>query len=213
MSNPIGRPGITYAEVAAVADAAAARGERPTAQSVRGELGSGSLGTIQKHLTTWKAKHQPPKIEAVGLPPELQRALLAHIERATADARAELGAELAATQNERDTLADELERQAALLTAAEERGREQAGEIERHAGVIATLERALAEAREQIAREREAAEEARKGEALANLRTESLPQLTAELAAVRGKLDEEREARRVAEIEAAELRGRHEKKG
>ena len=46
-------------------------------------------------------------------------------------------------------------------------------------------------------------------EALATLRLESLPMLRDELTELRGKLDAERDARRVAEIAAAELRGQH----
>jgi hypothetical protein len=207
MSNPVGRPGIGFAEVAAVADRIAARGERPTARAVLLELGRGSLATIQRHFTAWKEGHRPSTAESLALPPELQRAMLAHIERATAEARATLQAELTDAHAERDGLLEELERQGAALVAAEERTREQAAQIDRQGGIIATLERALAEAKEQTAREHEAAESARREAAQATVRIEDLPHLRAELDELRSKLDTEREARREAEIEAAELRG------
>jgi colicin import membrane protein len=213
MSVPLGRPGVTFAEVAAVADRIKARGERPTVQRVRGELGSGSLGTLQRHFTAWREKNRTGAVESITLPVELQRAMLGHIERAAAEARADLQAELAETQSERDALTDELERQGATLAAVEEHAAEQAGAIERQAGTIATLERALAEAQEAASRERVAAEAARKAAALAELRVESLPALRDELTELRGKLDAERDARRLAEIAAAELRGQHGKKG
>jgi phage-related tail protein len=148
------------------------------------------------------------------LPVEVQRVLLAEIERHVATARAGLEADLADVQADREALAEELERQAAALQAAERRVAEQAAELERHAGALEHLERGLSEAREQVVREREAAENARKAAALAELRTESLPRLHAEIETLQNKLDEEREARRKAEIEAAELRGpQHGKKG
>ena len=212
MSSPLGRPGVTFAEVAAVADRIKARGERPTVQRVRGELGSGSLATLQRHFTAWREKNRTGAVESVTLPVELQRAMLGHIERAAAEARADLQADLAETQSEREALTEELERHAATLTAVEERAAGQAGEIERQAGTIATLERALAEAQEAASRERTAAETARKEAALAALRLESLPTLQADLTELRGKLDAERDARRLAEIAAAELRGQHGKK-
>lgn len=212
MSIPLGRPGVTFAEVAAVADRIKARGERPTVQRVRGELGSGSLATLQRHFTAWREKNRTGAVESVTLPVELQRAMLGHIERAAAEARADLQDELAETQSEREALTEELERQGGTLAAVEERAASQAGEIERQAGTIATLERGLAEAQETASRERTVAETARKEAALAELRLESLPALRDELTELRKKLDEERDARRLADIAAAELRGQHGKK-
>jgi len=209
MNRVLGRPGVAYAEVAAVADRMLARGEKPTATIIRAELGSGSLGTIQRHFTTWRENNRTGAVTAVTLPVDLQRAMLGQIERAAAEARADLQAELAETQSEREALTEGLERQGAALAAIEERSGEQAGEIERQAGTIATLERALAEAKEAASRERVAAEDARKAAALAELRLESLPLLQNELAGLGKKLDDEREARRKAEIQAAELRGQH----
>ena len=41
MEQTAGRTGITFEQVAAVADAIAARGDRPTLRGVRAELGTG----------------------------------------------------------------------------------------------------------------------------------------------------------------------------
>jgi colicin import membrane protein len=213
MSNQAGRPGVSFAEVAAVADRITGRGERPTVRSVRTELGGGSLATIQRHFSAWKDGHRPTLPVNMALPPELQRAMLTQIERAAAEARAGLETELAETLAERDGLTDELERQSETLAAAEQRTQAQAAEIERHAGTIAMLERALSEAREQAARERDAAEAARRAAALAELRLEDLPGLRTEVEALRTKLEAERDARRKAEIEAAELRGGRKTRG
>src|SRR6266700_7268741 len=101
MSSPVGRPGITFAEVAAVADRIQERGERPTVKAVRGELGSGSLATLQRHFTAWREGHRPSAVASITLPVELQRAMLGQIERAAAEARADLQTELAETQSER----------------------------------------------------------------------------------------------------------------
>jgi colicin import membrane protein len=198
---------ITPEEINAAAERLLSRGEKPTLRAVRGEIGGGSLATIQPVLAEWKARR--PRIEPTGpaVSPELQRAILGDIERAVAAAKADLTAELAETQDARDALGEELRQQIVTATAAERRAAEALAESERQAGTIATLERALVESREQIVREREAAEGARKEAAQAAVRLESLPTLQAEIETLRRRLDEEREARRVAEIAAAELRG------
>ena len=83
------RPGITYDEVAATADALVGRGERPTIGAIRAELGTGSPNTIHKHLTAWKATQAPVERRAARLPDELASALAQEIERQAAAARAE----------------------------------------------------------------------------------------------------------------------------
>lgn len=200
--------GVTADQVTSAAERLTARGERVTVRGVRAELGgTGSLATIATHLAGWRDAQRPMKATSLTLPVELQRVILAEIERHVAATRAELETELGDARADRDAVTEEAERLARDLAGAEHRLGEQATESERQSGVVSQLERQLAEVRDQLAREREAAEGARKAAALAELRLESLPQLHAELEALRGKLDAEREARRTAEIEAAELRG------
>ena len=50
----MGRPGITQTDVYIAAQAIAEAGDFPTIKSVHARLGSGSLGTIHKHLVAWK---------------------------------------------------------------------------------------------------------------------------------------------------------------
>ena len=45
--------GITEADVFKAADTLLARGERPTIERVRQELGSGSPNTVNRHLDAW----------------------------------------------------------------------------------------------------------------------------------------------------------------
>ena len=176
-------------------------------RGVRTELGTGSLGTIQKYLADWQAGRRQIETASVTLPTEIQRVILSEIERNVAEARSRLETELADLKSDRDTLAEETEQQTGALQEAERHAGEQSAEIGRQAGMIEQLQRDLIDARNQIAREREAAEAARKAAALAELRLESLPKLQDEVEALRAKLEGEQEARRRAEIEAAELRG------
>lgn len=199
--------GLTPDDVAAAADRLVARAEKPTLRAVRAELGGGSLATIQPALAQWRASR--PRIEPNGfaVSAEVQRAILADMERTVASARAELAAELAETQDARDALTEELRQLGAAAAAAEKRAVDASAEVERQAGTIATLERALTEAREQITREHEIAERARREAAEAAVRLEMVPGLQAELEGLRTRLEQEREARLRAEIAAAELRG------
>lgn len=50
----MGRAGITQIDVYNAAQAIAEAGDFPTIQSVHAKLGTGSLGTIHKHLLAWK---------------------------------------------------------------------------------------------------------------------------------------------------------------
>ncbi|WP_340367478.1 DNA-binding protein, partial [Marinobacter azerbaijanicus] len=44
------RTGITYEQVATVADALVGQGEKPSIQRIREQLGTGSPNTIHRHL-------------------------------------------------------------------------------------------------------------------------------------------------------------------
>ena len=65
------RPGITFEQVAAVADAMLGKGQQPTINGVRERIGTGSPNTIHKHLLVWRAA-RPQTIAAV---PELPASL------------------------------------------------------------------------------------------------------------------------------------------
>ena len=68
--------GITEQEVFEAADALLARGERPTIERVRGELGRGSPNTVNPMLDAWWASlaARLSGAQAPGLPPSLVQA-------------------------------------------------------------------------------------------------------------------------------------------
>ena len=205
MEQTAGRTGITYDQVAVVADTLAARGERPTLRGVRAELGTGSMGTIQKHLAQWQGSRRQIVTSAASLPTEIQRVILSEIERSISEARAELESDLAATKGDRDALAEDneqqteqIEQQAARLAEIEATGQQQAGRI-------GQLDADLLTARETTERERSIAEQARQALAKAELRLEALPKVEAEVDRLRQALEVERQARTVAEQSAAVL--------
>ena len=117
------RQGITFEQVAAVADALAGEGQQPTIRAVREKLGdTGSPNTIHKHLTAWREARPVAAAAAPELPQALTAAIAAEIERAASRARGEIegrlvqaqaeAAELAAAgevlEGERDELAEQV---------------------------------------------------------------------------------------------------------
>lgn len=184
-----GRTGITFDQVAALADAITARGDRPTLRGVRAELGSGSMGTIQKHLTAWQGQRRQIVTSTASLPAEIQRVILAEIEREVVAARAELEAELAATKGDRDTLADDNEAQTEQLELQTNQIDELTATTQQQAGRIAQLEADLASASQATDRERSVAEQARLAQAKAELRLEALPKVEAEVERLRVALE------------------------
>ena len=189
MEQTAGRTGITFEQVAAVADAIAARGDRPTLRGVRAELGSGSMGTIQKHLAAWQGQRRQIVTSTATLPTEIQRVILSEIEREVDAARAELEAELAAIKGDRDTLADDNEAQAEQIEQQTARLDEIEATIQQQAGRIAQLESDLETAWQATERERGVAEQARQALAKAELRLEALPKIEAEVERLRAALE------------------------
>ena len=189
MEQSAGRTGITFEQVAAVADAIAARGDRPTLRGVRAELGSGSMGTIQKHLAAWQGQRRQIVTSTATLPTEIQRVILSEIEREVDAARAELEAELAATKGDRDALADDNEAQAEQIEQQTARLDEIEATSQQQAGRIAQLESDLETAWQATERERGVAEQARQALAKAELRLEALPKVEAEVERLRAALE------------------------
>lgn len=196
---------ITPDQVHAIADAIRAEGGKPTLRAVRERLGTGSMGTVSKHLQQWKAGQERQAATELALPPALQRAVLDFMATELAAARAPLEAELADQQQTAGDLATENERQATTIE-------NQAGELEALAADKAAAEGKaeqlavdLATAKEETVRERQAAEQARTELAKAMLRLEAMPRLEADLAAIRAELATERQGRIEAEQQAAVL--------
>lgn len=139
------RPGITYDQVSAAANALVAEGTEPTIQRVRERLGTGSPNTVHRHLTSWR--HAQPALErkAPELPGDLQSALIKEIERQAAEARSDAehkmieaeaeAAELASAGEELEEANSLLEERNTALDAENQRlgalAEERRGEIDR----------------------------------------------------------------------------------
>lgn len=196
---------ITPNQVHAAADAIRAEGSTPTLRAVRERLGAGSMGTVSKHLQQWKAGQERQAATELALPPALQRAVLDFMATELAAARAPLEHELAEQQQTSADLAAENERQVTTIER-------QAADMELLAadkaaaeGKAGQLAVDLLSAKEDAARERQAAEHARTELAKAMLRLEAMPRMEADLAAIRTELGQERKARIDAEQQAAVL--------
>jgi colicin import membrane protein len=201
------REGISYEQVAAAADALVGAGQSPTIKSVREAIGTGSPNTVHRHLVAWRAARPAAQAVARTLPGPIVDAISLEIQRAAADARAELEAQLVQVQAE-----------ARELSAAGESLEVQNGELADQVHSLTNeLATALATAAERSAeierlarelkREQSAAEGARVELAKATLKTESsaerLLELSAEVAKLRTALDAEKLARTEAEQAAA----------
>lgn len=205
-TTPTGRAGITFEQVAAIADATAAQGDRPTLRGVRAELGTGSLGTIQRHLAAWQGSRRQIVTSSATLPTEIQRVILSEIERAVSEARADLEADLAATKGALAELADDNEAQAGQIEQQAAQLGESAAVGQQQIGRIAQLETDLTNVAEEIRREREEAANARQSLAKAELRLEAIPKIEAEAERRRVALETETASRVAAEQSAAVLR-------
>ena len=100
------RKGITYDEVALVADKLVSEGNQPTIQRVREELGTGSPNTIHRHLSSWKETQPQTQRAAVTLPSGLADALVKEIERQASTARADAEEKALEARRSADKLAD-----------------------------------------------------------------------------------------------------------
>lgn len=108
---------ITFGQVAAIADAMKAAGNRPTARAVRERIGSGSMGTIHKLLQQWagKASADGDEDDAPELPSSIATTLMDFVSTQVAEACEPLNDELKAAQEENEALANENERLEAVI--------------------------------------------------------------------------------------------------
>jgi len=203
------RPGVTFEQVAAVADAMIGEDQQPTIIAVRDRIGTGSPNTIHKHLTAWRAARPQATAAAPELPASLTTAIAADIEKAAANARAEVESKLVQAQAEAAELANagealETERDELLENVVELTTERDtlAGKAEQQAADI----KAQAE---RIEREQQAAEAARVDLAKAQLKIEAsaerLGEQAAEIERLRVALDSESKARITSEQQAAVL--------
>lgn len=154
----MGRKGITYEQVEAVADALHA--ERPgsvTLAAVRAQLGTGSPNTIHKFLKMWDENRPKTSAPIVSIPDEVTRALSAWVLQASTESRAvseERSVQAQAAADELARAGEELETErdqllAEIVALTTQRDQEQATASERAAEIQRLLgdverERALA---------------------------------------------------------------------
>ncbi|MCQ3830252.1 DNA-binding protein [Microbulbifer elongatus] len=108
------RSGVGYVDVAKAAEGLKARGEEPTVDKVRAQLGTGSKSTIAPLLKRWRTEVQGDPVDTAGLPRELVDALRDVYERV--QAQAEL--EVQKVREESQYKQDNLERELALARSA-----------------------------------------------------------------------------------------------
>lgn len=177
-----GRTGITYEQVVAAANALLADNRRATLRGVREALGTGSPGTIQKHLARFEEQRPGKKPADIAISAEILRGLGDEVRRHVSNATVVLNEQLADAASARDLLAEQSYEQALLVADLE-------SQIEALT-VQTTQQTALLEAlRTAESRERAAAEQSRVSLAEANLRLEGVPAFQAELERLRGQLE------------------------
>ena len=177
-----GRTGVTYEQVAAAANALTADNRKPTLRAVREALGTGSMGTIQKHLSRWEEQRPTVHSADIVVSSEVVRALGDEIERHVSNATSALAEQLADAAAARDQLAEDGEAQALALAELE-------AQVATLTALTTEQTARLEELRTAEERERTAAERARVALAEANLKLEGVPALQAELERLRASLD------------------------
>lgn len=201
------RTGISYDQVEAAAKAIEAEGGNPSSRIVRDRLKTGSLNTIHKHLSAWRASTPPPSPVAIDIPPDVSKALNGWVTQAATQSRAHTEEKLTQALAEASDLVragEELEKerdelQEDLASLATERDKAQATA----AANAAEIERLT----KDIERERLLAGSAQIETAQAKLKNEEqagkIIDLTQASALIQTKLDGETQSRIKAERDAA----------
>ena len=196
---------ITQEQVNAIANAMQADGAKPTARGIRDHLGIGSMATVLKYLQVWQGEQRRPPDAPATLPSALQRSLMDFAAHEVATAKAELHAELVATQQANRDLIAESERQMAALEQHAVAIDIAQAEKSALAGRLSQIESDLVAARNDAMTERIAAEVARTELATARYRLEAVTQLKSDLDRLHSQFEQERQARVAAEQNAAVL--------
>lgn len=202
---------ITQEQVNAVADQLRAGGAKPSARAVREALGGGSMATVLKHLQVWQGRQVRPAETQAVLPVGLQRALVDFIAQEVASAKVTLEADLVTAQQANQDLIAESERLAAALEREQSTVEALQADKAELSGRLGQLTKDLEDVRAEAAAQREAAEHARTEKAKLELRLEGVPRLEAEIERLKAALESERNAKVVAEQQAAVSQARLEK--
>ena len=196
--------GLSDEQVFAAADALAARGERPTQEKLRQELGGGSFATIGPALRRWRdAQEEAAQLAGVDVPDSVEargRELLALVWR-EASSRAQAGhAALQAAVADLEAAVEEAEAEGTRAVATVEK------ELEEERTARAELDRRVRDLELDLARLRAVADRVEKAEARADraeARADKLEtkadQALADLATARSDLATARAERAAAE--------------
>lgn len=149
--------GITYEDVKKAAEKLTREDVRVTLRAVRAELGTGSLSTLQRHLSALRSLQTPMQTdEPSPLAPQVLRALAAEVDRAVLERTKQLtgdlqdaGAALELLVNENEMLRDSAAETAEVLEQTRASLAEQAGTAEALRVQVANLSEQLAKSRSE----------------------------------------------------------------
>jgi hypothetical protein len=196
----------TYEQVAAAADQLQADGLTPSAKLVRGKLGVGSLGTVQKHIVEWRSRQGETQSVSRILPPELQRAVYRFLDEEVSRINGELRQLVEQAERATADLANDNEEQAMLVTQLRAELAEQVSFRDKQDGQLTRLLAELKAAREETVCERKEAELVRHELTKIQSRLEVQAPVERELRQLRVELEAEREIRVCAERDVAVLK-------
>jgi len=190
------RAGITKEQVHAAANQLVAQGVHPSINAVRDLLGTGSNGTIHKHLREWADARPTQKAPEFVLPTDLTNGIGRVIEVEKAKAAKEIQDKLDLAQTQADTLADTVERLEEQLDAEQEAVAALTTERSEQAATIGALRLELRQLELHLQGEQQAKNAAQLEVAGARLKLEAQGKEITELTTA---LTEAREAAEVAE--------------
>ncbi|MAZ90327.1 MAG: hypothetical protein CL693_22070 [Cellvibrionaceae bacterium] len=188
------RPGITFDQVAAEAERQRAAGATPTIEKIRAAIG-GSPNTVHKHLKVWKGVNPEGERKAPELPPALQAAIVAELQKQADEASAGSREEKISIEADLDQLSAENEMLEADIEEARERSVVVDSENQRLAAQLAERGSEIERLSDSLTQERTAAESVRADLARAEAHLETLQgDLAQARAAVELQLKAAREA-------------------
>ena len=205
---------VSFESVAAAAEALTSAGQRPSVRAVIAAMGGGSPNAVLPHLQAWKAARPTVKTADVALDPRIITMMAEQITTSIIEATRAAEARAADLEADAEAVADagrlaeaRADELAGELVSVQADNQQQAGRLDALAHEIEQVKKeagaAVADARTDALREREAGEQVRQSLARAELRLEAVPAMEATLTALRDQLDAERTARTAAEKSAA----------
>lgn len=193
-----GRAGVQFEQVAVAAARMQAEGLRPTSRAVRDAIGTGSLTTIQTHLSAWQATQPKPAPAELALSDSYKRALNAELQLHAAKATAALTEQLAEVVADRDAITAEAACTEAELAAVQ-------GELATAQQTVATQAAQLDALHEQLVAAQARAETAMQAESTARA---AAAEAGARAAAAEARANAAEERLKSAEAQAADAAAR-----